>query len=110
MSQRIPFDIVVIDKFGGAEESSWITTTFRNCWFTNISKTYTSSEYVITENCSLDVEQIFTTKSNEAVGGLGHGIRDTNPQLDNQGIEQQADSGVRRGSMDAAGIVNAQYE
>ena len=40
-AQRIPFDIVVIDKFTGTDNDA-VVTTYHNCWFKSMSKTSSS--------------------------------------------------------------------
>lgn len=85
MSQRFPFDIVVIDynphvfaagnrnydgprdtssdSFSIADSSSsqTIRTRFVNCWFNNNSYTYASDNYMITENATLTAEAVYDT-------------------------------------------------
>jgi len=110
-SQRIPFDIVVIDKFFGDSEEEKMVTVYKNCWFNNIGKTYSSSDYIIQENASVDVETVYTTRNGEPVGNTsGSGQREIpGADIDQSGAEFAADSGERRGAMDFPGIINAAY-
>jgi len=110
-SQRIPFDIVVVDKFFGDAEEEKMVTVFRNCWFNNIGKSYQSSDYVIQENASVDVETVYTTRNGEPVGNTtGFGQREIpGVDIDQSGAEFAADSGERRGAMDFPGIIRAAY-
>jgi hypothetical protein len=109
-SQRIPFDIMVIDKFFGDSEEEKLITVYKNCWFNNIGKTYQSSDYVISETASIDVETVYTTRNGQPVGlTTGNGQRQVGVDIDNAGAEAAADSGDRRGAMDFPGIISATY-
>ncbi len=108
-SQRIPFDIVVIDQFSGTGDDA-VITTYHNCWFKSLSKSYSSDDYVIVERASVDVESISTIRGGEAVAksqGVGGGRQIANVQFDD--IETQADSGLRLGGLDFGGLINAAY-
>lgn len=107
-AQRIPFDIVVIDQYTGTNDDA-VITTYENCWFTSIEKSYNSDNYIITENVSVEVENIRTLRGGEAVAlsqGVG-GSRQIPLQLDE--VELQADSGVFRGSLDFPGLISAAF-
>lgn len=110
-SQRIPFDIVVIDRFFGDAEEEKMVTVFKNCWFNNIGKSYQSSDYVVQENAGVDVETVYTTRNGEPVGNsTGFGQREIpGVDIDQSGAEFAADSGERRGAMDFPGIIRAAY-
>lgn len=113
-AQRIPFDIVVVDRFSSANdgEATSLITVYKNCWFTNISKTYSSQDYVVSENASVSCETVYTTQGDGVtpVGGKGHDIAtNANIDIDNQGVEASVDSGVFRGSMANRNIVDATY-
>lgn len=108
-AQRIPFDIVVIDQFTGTGDDA-IVTTYHNCWFNNISKAYDTSNYIITEDCSVDVEYISTLRGGEAVAlsaGAGGARQLEGTQYDS--VEGAADSGARRGALDYPGLISAAY-
>jgi hypothetical protein len=107
-AQRIPFDIVVIDQYTGVDLEA-IITTYENCWFTSIEKAYNADNYIVTENVSVEVENIKTLRGGEAVAlsqGAG-GARQIPLQLDD--VELLADSGVRRGSLDFPGLISASF-
>jgi len=107
-AQRIPFDIVVIDQYTGTDDDA-VITTYENCWFTSISKSYSSSDFVITENVNIEVENIRTIRGGEAVArsqGVG-GSRQISAQIDE--VELLADSGARRGSLDFPGLISAAF-
>jgi len=108
-SQRIPFDIIVIDQFSGTADDA-IITTFHNCWFKSIDKSYQADDYIITENASVDVEYISETRGGEAVAlsqGVGGGRQLAGVQIDE--AELLADSGQRRGALDFPGLISAAY-
>lgn len=108
-AQRIPFDIVVIDKFTGDGDNA-VVTTYHNCFFTSLSKTYQVSDYTVVENAGVQVEFMSTTRAGGAVSesqGVS-GSREI-PGRQTDAIEQAADSGVRRGPLDFAGLISAAY-
>jgi hypothetical protein len=112
-SQRIPFDIVILDIFAADESDSdgfsgsdnVITTVIKNVWISNMSTAMTTTDFVITESMSFVGEHIYSY--------LGQGnnvVPATNarqlPIVDNDAFERQADIGKRRGALDAAGLIN----
>lgn len=108
-AQRIPFDIVVIDQFSGTGDDA-IITTFHNCWFTRLSKTYNAEDYVITEEAEVQVEYISETRGGEAVArsqGVGGSRQLAGAQFDE--AETLADTGARRGALDFPGLISAAY-
>ena len=110
-AQRIPFDIVVIDKFTGTGNDE-VVTTYHNCWFNNLSKTYQVSDYTIAETAGIDCEFISSTRANEAVAksqGVGGSRQIDNRQMDD--IETATDQGKsgRRGSLDFPGLISVAY-
>jgi hypothetical protein len=107
-SQRIPFDIVIKDVFAGSDDASTVITTIKNVWISNISYTYESGNFIIAEDMQWEAETIYTTlgaSSNSAVLG---GLQGQKPVYTNS-IEVSADTGGRRGALDAAGLLNAMY-
>lgn len=112
-AQRIPFDIVVIDRFTGTEEEGGaIVTTYHNCWFESLGKSYTTGDYTITEDATLSVEAISTERngapiaSSQGVGG-GRDLGSEGRQIDS--VEQAADYGTYRGSMDFPGLIKSAF-
>lgn len=110
-SQRIPFDIVVIDQFTGTGNDA-VITTYHNCWFKSLSIQYQSSDYTITQNASVDCEYVSTIRGGEAIAlsqGTGGGRQIPGAQIDS--VEIAADSGAngRRGSLDFPGLISAAY-
>ena len=110
-AQRMPFDIVVIDKFTGTDNNA-VVTTYHNCWFKSMAKTYQVTDYTITENASVDCEYVSSTRAGEAVAesqGVQGAREIPGREMDN--IEQAADAGKsgRRGSLDFPGLISAAY-
>lgn len=108
-AQRFPFDIVVIDQFSGTGDDATVTV-FAGCWFNSLSKPYRSDQYIISENCKINVETVYTLRGGEPVvksQGVGGGRQLAGTQIDD--IELAADSGLRRGSLDFAGLINASF-
>ncbi len=102
-AQRVPFDITIIDKWGGDNSDSLITT-IKNVWISRINVTYSSDNFVIAEDMDWKAETIMTTlNSGNAV--TGSGPRGTLFNVDS--FEREADRGGRRGALDAPGLINA---
>ena len=110
-AQRIPFDIKVIDKFAGTEDAESVITTYHNCWFTNLQRSYTVQDYVISETASVDCEFVSSTRNEEPVAATQNnaGIRDMADTRQDDDVEQEADTGQRRGALDVANLINAAY-
>ena len=105
-SQRLPFDILVIDQTGGEEQNA-ITHTYVNCWFADYSTPYQADNYIITEEATIQAETVYTRLGSSANAATG-GARDMKPQIET--IERSADIGERRGTMDAPNLINAAFE
>ena len=109
-SQRIPFDIVVIDSFAGDDFENAIVTTYHNCWFTSASRTFSSDNYVITESANMDCEFVSTTRGGGSLSdSTTQNGRDISASTQRDSVEAAADTGARRGSLDFPGIINAAY-
>lgn len=105
-SQRLPFDVLIIDRTLGSDNNA-VTHTYTNCWFQNYTTPYNADNYIISETGVIwaeDVSSRFGSSANVAQGGA----RDMKPQI--EPIERAADRGERRGTMDAPGIVDAVFE
>ena len=110
-AQRIPFDVVVVDKFTGSGDNA-VVTTYHNCWFERISKSYTATDYVIVERAGVAAQFMSTVRGGEAVSlsqGVG-GAREI-PDRQEDSVEQAADAGKngRRGSLDFPGLITAAF-
>ena len=106
-SQRIPFDIEIIDRYNTDENGAGeISTTLKNVWFKDMSFSYSADNWLVTETANFVFETIYSTVNNSpaATGGArGLPIR-----LD--AIEQASDTGSRRGSLDAPGLIAAAFK
>lgn len=103
-SQRIPFEILVIDRTGGDGNLS-ILHTYTNCWFTSMNIDYKSADYIIAQSATIWAEDVSTTRNGEnATGGGPRGINYQEEQR-----ERDTDKGSFRGTMDASGIINAAF-
>ena len=90
-------------------------TTYHNCFFASLGKSYTVSDYTITENASVQAEFMSSTRGgvDKAVAdsqGVGGSREISGRQIDPQGVEQSADVGTRRGSLDYSGLITAAFE
>lgn len=106
-SQRIPFNIDIYDKWNGDNENM-IVTTVKNVWITGISYSYSADNWIIVDEMNWMAEDISSTiqgTSNAATGGA----RGLILQTDTAGIELQTDRGMRRGALDAPGLINSVF-
>jgi len=125
-SQVYPFDIMIIDR-QKRNTGSNITTVIKNVWINGIDYTYQVSDWVITENMTWEAETIFSTRdggkpaatggergiihmagplSDSASGIKGVLVSSDGSGKDIEGIEQLTDTGARRGSLDASGLID----
>ena len=107
-AQRIPFDTVVIDSFSGQDNDA-VITTYEECWFESLGRSFSSGDYIIQEDAGIFVSNVRTLRGGEAVAlsqGTGGG-RQVAGQVDP--VELLADSGVRRGSLDFPGLISAAF-
>lgn len=120
-SQVYPFDIVILDK-QKRDQGSQISTVIKNVWISGLDYTYQISDWVITDSMTWEAEAIFSVLNNGnsqpvAVGGergiphMGSGPNGTVNIVSGDGItniEQLVDTGSngRRGSLDAAGLID----
>lgn len=104
-AQRIPFDIEIHDIFADANTNNAIITTIKNVWITEISYDYGVSDWIISDKMSFKAEGIFSImNNNNVVTGVANG--QDGPIYLNR-FEQEADRGMFRGALDAAGVLNA---
>lgn len=125
-SQVYPFDIVILDK-QKRDQGSQISTVIKNVWIGGLDYSYNADNWVITESMSWEAETIFSVLNGgsspipggvpAAVGGergiqhMGAGPNGIVNITSGDGIvniEQLVDtgSGGRRGSLDAAGLID----
>jgi len=102
-SQVYPFDIVILDK-QKRDQGSQISTVIKNVWISGIDYTYQVSDWVITDTMTWEAETIFSVLN----GGSSNGTVSINSGDGIVNIEQLVDtgSGGRRGSLDAAGLID----
>lgn len=118
-SQVYPFDIVIIDK-QKRDTDSQISTVIKNVWISGIDYTYQTSDWVITDTMSWEAETIFSflggSQTNSSSGrpvaqGGERGVeRPSGIYLGANGgpvdVETITDTGGRRGSLDASGLID----
>lgn len=108
-AQRIPFDVFVFDfsgvdpatvddSFDVTSQSGVVTHVYENCWFQSLQTQYQATDYIITENCTLDVEFVHTFINGDPSVNASSG----NPDFDDA-LERTADTN-RRGSLDGRGL------
>jgi hypothetical protein len=112
-SQRVPFNIVIIDTWNGntlniADTSQDIITTINNVWIKEISYTYQTSDWVIVDRMQFEAETISSTIGNSSTNAAQGGTRSIplailSPASD---VEQAADRGELRGALDQPGLIN----
>lgn len=102
-AQRIPFDIQIYDLIQG-DANNQVITTIRNVWISGISYTYDANDFIIVDNMTWEAESIQSVRGQ--AGDTGTAISDPSTTFINQ-FEVQADTGVYRGALDAAGLINA---
>lgn len=113
-SQRYPFNFVIIDQWNGnalnpGDNSAAIITTIQNVWISGISYSYQASDWIISDNMDWEAETIYSTLGQGANPAATGGTRNIplailSPTSD---IEQSADTGGRRGALDAPGLISA---
>jgi hypothetical protein len=112
-AQRIPFDIVVLDIIAADEtdadgftnSENVITTVIKNVWIKSLGTTYTAQDFVITQQMSWVAETIYSYVGQGQSAVPAPSARQI-PIIDRDSFEQQADIGLRRGGLDAAGLIN----
>ena len=109
-SQRIPFDIDIIDTFAGPDASQHITTTIKNVWARRSTVSYQAENFVIMETMDWEAEAIYSflgTPSNNAVPGAAGGRDVEVRDLSSPGavFELEADRGLRRGALNGFGLL-----
>jgi hypothetical protein len=100
-SQRIPFDIVIQDRWNG-DGSNAIITTIKNVWIQSIGYAYNADNWLIIDDMSWVAEDIFSTLN----GGLAATSGPRGFTLQQDTIEQATDQGSFRGSLSAPGLIN----
>lgn len=97
-AQRIPFDVEVHENF---KEEDGQVYVYHNCWFQSVDTPYNAGDYLVTETAEIICE--FVSVIAPADGGERGIPFPVDP------IEASTDLGNRRGSLDAAGLVDAAF-
>jgi len=89
-AQRIPFDILIIDRQPG-DDNLAVVHTLHSCWFTKLTKPYKSDDYLITESASVDCLRITTSRMGESaatggIRGVGYDFDTIERKTDTRGI------------------------
>ncbi len=103
-SQRIPFDIVIIDNWNGSDGDALITT-IKNVWIKSIRHGFEAGNWIITDDMSWEAETIYTSLGDGNGQAAQGGERNIPLAVDS--IEQAADRGDRRGGLDFPGLLKA---
>jgi hypothetical protein len=110
-SQRIPFDITIVDKFSADnadDGGSFITTTIKNVWIKQITTDYQADNFIIMDSMDWEAETIFSIRNQGPVIGSPNNAGTTmDGAFELNVFEQQADTGLYRGSLDAPGLLKA---
>ena len=102
-SQRIPFDIDIFDYWGG-DITNPIKTVIKNVWIKSLSYDYKVDNWLIFDQMEWQAETISSTIN----GGLSAAQGGTrNLALQINAIEQAADVGKSRGTLDSPNLINA---
>lgn len=105
-AQRYPFDIDIIDTVKG-DGNNAIVTTLRNVWISGITTTYTSSDFVISDQMNFEAESIESYFAGGTTNIAEGGERGPDFIFFQDGIERAADRGERRGALDAPGLITS---
>jgi hypothetical protein len=113
-AQRIPFDIHILDIFAAEEvegedgffnDDDVLITVIKNVWISKLGVTYSSGDFVITENMNFTAERIYSYVGNEENNAVNAAEARYLEGITRDAFEQQADRGARRGALDAAGLI-----
>jgi hypothetical protein len=103
-SQMYPFDIVLLDR-QKQNAANQVSTVIKNVWIKSIDTDYSATDWIVTDKMNWEAEAIYSVLSaggNKPVAAGGEiGI-----DYYNNIIERQTDTGLRRGSMDASGLID----
>lgn len=125
-AQVYPFDIVILDK-QKRNQGSQISTVIKNVWISGLDYAFQVSDWVITDTMNWEAETIFSVLNGgsspipggvpaavggergiQHMGGGPNGIVNITSGDGVVNIEQLVDTGSagRRGSLDAAGLID----
>lgn len=100
-SQRKPFDIQIIDTWLGSGQGAQVITTIKNVWINNINYTYSSNDYIISEDMGWQAETIYSLLS-----GTDKSLAESQSSNFDK-MEVGSDKGTYRGSMTTIGDATA---
>ncbi len=107
-SQRIPFDIEIIDQFNGEVGSgSEVITVIQNVWIKSINYSYKVDNWIVVDAMNWMAESIYSRVGEGEIPAAQGGERNIPLQYDP--YELAADVGKRRGAMDAPGLISAAF-
>ena len=103
-SQRIPFDITILDNWNGSGANS-VITVIENVWINSLGYSYKQDGWLITDTMSWEAERIYSTLNNNPAstsGNRGFGL-----QVD--AIEKLSDIGLT-GALNLGGLVTEFFQ
>lgn len=103
-SQMYPFDIVIMDR-QKQNTSNQISTVIKNVWIKSIDVTYSTDDFVIVDRMTYEAETIFSVLNGGGNKPVAQG-GEIGINYYNNIIERQTDTGGRRGSLDASGLID----
>lgn len=110
-AQRYPFDIEIQD-IQKNDTDSVIITILKNVWFESLSYTFDANNWIITDTANWKAEQILSFRAGGGQrGGVGVASAATGGErlivpMYQDDIMVAADTGRRRGSLDASGLID----
>lgn len=102
-AQRYPFDIEIQD-IQKTDVNSQVITILKNVWFESLQYTFDANNWIITDTANWKAEQIFSFRNGGSTAATG-GERLIVPTFQDT-IMVAADTGQRRGSLDASGLID----
>lgn len=101
-SQRIPFDIQVIDRTELADNRDAIVHTFNNCWFNQYNPQFRADNFIVSETAQLWCEYVTTTKN--SLSAVDGGLRGISYEYDT--MERATDTKGKRGRYEKSNVGN----
>lgn len=103
-SQMYPFDIVIMDR-QKQNTSNQISTVIKNVLIKSIDTSYDSGDFVVVDRMTFEAETIFSILNGGGNKPVAQG-GEQGIEFYNNIIERQTDTGGRRGSLDASGLID----
>lgn len=106
-SQRVPFEIRIIDTMNGDLASgSAVVTVIKDVWLESISYKYDAKDWIIVDNMNWKAEDIYSYVSGNDSPVAQGGMRKL-PNIAYDAYELAADVGLRGGAMDSPDLIHA---